>query len=197
MHIREASDSDLEIVLQIERDAFGTEEEALLVRDLLHDKSAKPALSLLAFKDDAAVGHILFSNAHLEPQSPLQIALLAPMAVHPDHQKQGIGGQLIRHGLNSLRQSGVDLAFVLGDPNFYGRFGFEPAHKQGFHAPYPIPEEQLDAWMVYVLKPGGVGSFQGTVICADSISEAPVPWSPKIRRVVGRRLSPALAPFAS
>ena len=65
MFIREASDSDLKDVLRVERLAFGHDDEAELVRALLSDPSAKPILSLLAFKGDVAVGHILFTTAHL------------------------------------------------------------------------------------------------------------------------------------
>ena len=65
MHIREASSSDLEDVLLVERAAFGSDQEAELVTNLLGDPSANPVLSLLAFKDDRPVGHILFTKAHL------------------------------------------------------------------------------------------------------------------------------------
>ncbi|WP_201026082.1 GNAT family N-acetyltransferase [Mastigocoleus testarum] len=65
MQIREASNSDLEDVLLVERLAFGEEEEAELVKNLLSDRSAYPILSLLAFQDDRPVGHILFTKAHL------------------------------------------------------------------------------------------------------------------------------------
>ena len=63
MFIREALDSDLNDVLSVESLAFGQEQEAKLVRDLVSDPSAKPILSLLAFKDNVAVGHILFTTA--------------------------------------------------------------------------------------------------------------------------------------
>jgi putative acetyltransferase len=103
MHIRETSDLDLEDILFVERAAFGHDTEAELVRELLNDPSAKPLLSLLAFKDDKAVGHILFTTARL-PKNPntASIALLAPLAIVPDYQKQGIGGKLIERGLEIL-----------------------------------------------------------------------------------------------
>ena len=62
MQIRKAVEIDLNDVLLIERLAFGYDKEANLVRELLHDPSAKPVLSLLAFKKDRAVGHILFTT---------------------------------------------------------------------------------------------------------------------------------------
>ena len=72
-------------VLFVERVAFGHDKEAGLVRDLLDDPSAKPILSLLAFKDDRAVGHILFTTARLtKTQNKASIAILAPLAIVPD-----------------------------------------------------------------------------------------------------------------
>ena len=110
--IREAVDSDLEAVLQIERAAFGSDEEADLVEDLLGDVSARPLLSLIALMDKEPSGHILFTHASLDPDTGLKAALLAPLAVTPEHQKMGIGGSLIREGLKRLQASGTDLVFV-------------------------------------------------------------------------------------
>ncbi|MDJ0898060.1 MAG: N-acetyltransferase [Xenococcus sp. MO_188.B8] len=172
MLIREATDSDLNDMLSVERLAFGRDEEAELVRALLNDPSAKPILSLLAFKGDLAVGHILFTTAHLtNNQKTTAIALLAPLAVVPDAQKQGIGGKLIARGLQLLSRSGIDLVFVLGHPEYYPRHGFKPAGCLGLEAPYPIAHENSDAWMVQALRPGVIGSVYGKVICADALNK--------------------------
>ena len=171
MHIREASDSDLDDVLLVERAAFGEDEEAQLVRNLLADPSARPTLSLLAWKEDRAVGHILFTKARLDnTQATASIALLAPLAVVPDAQRQGIGGKLIERGLQLLSQSGVALVFVLGHPEYYPRHGFQPAGGLGLEATYPIAEENADAWMVQALQPDVIGSTSGKVTCADALN---------------------------
>jgi len=172
MIIREASDSDLNDVLFVERVAFGHEEEAELVRDLIDDPSAQPIVSLLAIKNDRAVGHILFTTARLtEIPNTASIAILAPLAIVPDSQKQGIGGKLIEKGLHRLSISGIDLVFVLGHPDYYPRHGFKPAGRLGFEAPYPIPDEHADAWMVQALRPNVIGSVGGKVICADALNK--------------------------
>ncbi|VEP12159.1 Uncharacterized N-acetyltransferase YjhQ [Hyella patelloides LEGE 07179] len=172
MYIREASDSDLNEVLLIERSAFGQDQEAELVRELLGDSSAKPILSLLAFKSDRPVGHILFTTAHLtNSKNTTSIAILAPLAIVPDAQKQGIGGKLIERGLQLLSKSGVDLVFVLGHPEYYPRHGFKPAGCLGFEAPYPISNENSDAWMVQALRPNVIGSVFGKVVCADALNK--------------------------
>ena len=83
MIIRKALYSDLDNVLFVERAAFGSDEEANLVRDLLGDDSAKPIVSLLAFQENRAVWHILFTKACIESKAPLSISILAPLAVGP------------------------------------------------------------------------------------------------------------------
>ena len=176
MIIREATGSDLEDVLNVEKEAFGYDKEANLVRDLLSDPSARPLYSLIAFRDDKAVGHILFTSARLENmQEGASLSILAPLAVIPGFQKQGIGGRLIERGLRHLAASGVDLVFVLGHPDYYPRFGFKPAGARGFEAPYPIPEKHADAWMVQELHKGVIGSVSGKVRCADMLDK-PEHW---------------------
>jgi putative acetyltransferase len=65
---------------------------------------------------------------------------------------------------------GVELVFVLGHPGYYPRHGFTPAGVLGFHAPYPIPEKNADAWMVQELHPGVIGRARGKILCADAIN---------------------------
>jgi putative acetyltransferase len=176
MEIREALDTDLKDVLRVEKDAFGYDKEANLVNDLLGDSSAKPYFSFLAFSNNRAVGHILFTSAQLEGnQHDVSISLLAPLAVVPEFQKQGVGRKLIEHGLQHLTNFGVDLVFVLGHPEYYPQYGFKTAGIQGFDAPYPIPEEHANAWMVQELRPGVIGSVSGKIRCADMLNK-PQHW---------------------
>jgi len=173
MKIRETTPSDLADILQVERAAFGQDEEANLVKALLSDVSAKPTYSLLAFENDQPVGHILFTAGGLQTtEKNLSISLLAPLAVIPDFQKQGIGGMLIQSGLKHLRKMGVELVFVLGHPTYYPRYGFTPAGVQGLEAPFLISEENENAWMVQELKPGVLANVSGKVRCADKMNKS-------------------------
>jgi putative acetyltransferase len=173
--IKKASAADLDGVLSVEHDAFGSDEVANLTRDLLEDSSSQPLISLLAFHENQAVGHILFTKARLDSNESLQVSILAPLAVIPDFQKQGVGGQLIRKGLTLLSESSVDLVFVLGHIEYYPRHGFKPAGVLGLKAPYPIPEEVADAWMVQALRPDVLNNCTGTIICADAMDK-PEHW---------------------
>ncbi|NIA68853.1 N-acetyltransferase [Pelagibius litoralis] len=176
MIIRETLESDLPALLDINRLAFGEDDEAALVQDILGDPSAEPTLSLIAFDGERPVGHILFSRARLsEPDSSKSLAILAPLAVVPDAQRQGIGGRLIESGLAQLTKSGVDLVFVLGDPDYYQRHGFRPAGRQGLNAPYPVSDEHADAWMVQGLREGAIDTAGGRVVCCD-VLDRPELW---------------------
>ena len=113
VHVRETDDSDLNDILDVETQAFGYDKEAELVRQLLSDETAAPVVSLLAMHENEAVGHILFTKATIEGTAPTPLVyILAPLAVKPDFQKQGIGGILIREGLRKLKEIGVEMVMV-------------------------------------------------------------------------------------
>ncbi len=175
MHVRNACDSDTPAIADIVRAAFGAvsgQEIADLIADLLADPSAYPLVSLVATVDTTIVGHILFTSAHIQlSQRMVSAAILAPLAVHPTHQRQGIGSRLIEAGLKQVQATGVELVFVLGHPGYYPKYGFSPAGIQGFDAPYPIPPEDASAWMVQELHPGIIGHVRGHVICAKALDD--------------------------
>ena len=180
MIIREANTADLKNLLEINLLAFGEEEGpevVQMVKDLLNDPSAEPLLSLVAEADNQElIGHILFTRAMIEAREEINTTILAPLAVLPGYQKQGIGGLLIREGLRLLTKSETDLVFVLGHPEYYPRHGFITAGVEGFDAPYPIPEEVAGAWMVQQLKPNLIGRVKGKVACAKAM-DRPEYWS--------------------
>jgi predicted N-acetyltransferase YhbS len=175
MNIRRATESDRTAIENIHLSAFGQEEGeqiAGLVTALMGDVTGDPRLSLVAEQDGKLVGHILFTNVTLDPEQPgIAARSLAPLAVRSDDQGQGIGSALIREGLKQLTASNVDLVFVLGDPGYYTRYGFQPAGPFSLHAPYPIPPAHADAWMVQALKPGVLGHIEGTVRCAEALNQ--------------------------
>jgi predicted N-acetyltransferase YhbS len=147
--VRTASESDRQAISNIVIAAFGAEEGNEingLIADLLADPSTQPLLSLVAAADDNAVGHILFTNAWIKhSQRMISSTILAPLSVHPEYQRQNIGGLLIQEGRKRLKAIGVELIFVLGHPDYYPKYGFSAAGTWGFVAPYPIPPEHADA----------------------------------------------------
>lgn len=173
IEIREARPDDLPAIHALLTAAFGAEEAPRIIQlvdEALADPNARPLLSLVAVHAKRVVGHILFTHAEVHTGSePVAASLLAPMAVHPDAQGQGIGGGLIAAGCKALEAMGVGLVFVLGHPGYYPRSGFEPAGARGFTAPYPIPAEHAAAWMVRAVRPGLLGQVTGQVRCAAAL----------------------------
>ena len=129
------------------------EENLLPVLRALH--AGKSDVLSLVYFDEEIVGHVAFSECGT-PEYPNKFSLLAPLAVSPSKQKQGIGSELARHGLQILSEKGVMKAFVLGDPNYYGRFGFEP--EPGVLPPYELPTEWAAAWQSMALSDTAVNA---------------------------------------
>jgi predicted N-acetyltransferase YhbS len=178
LSIRSAHPGDLPAILATHRDAFGlaSAEIERLVCELLADPTAQPVVSLLAEVQDTVVGHVLLTTAMIEPAGHRCTAyLLAPLAVVGGHQRQGVGGALIRESFTRSVRAGIDLIFVLGHPNYYPRFGFRPAGELGLVAPYLIEPQNAPAWMVHELKPGVIGTVQGKVCCAVAL-DRPEYW---------------------
>jgi putative acetyltransferase len=174
LNIRETTPADIKDILYVEREAFQRDSEVNIARDMLSDPSAKPRVSLLAFVKNQPVGHILFTRGYIEGNPRICVSFLAPLAVIPNFQKQGIGGALIKEGITRLSKMGVDLVFVIGHPEYYPRFGFSPASKLGFQPTYPLPSEVADAWMVLALRPNIIGATSGKIICCDVMNKPEV-----------------------
>jgi putative acetyltransferase len=137
--IRPEEPKDIEQVRQIVRAAFPTEAESQLV-DALR-ANGKAVISLVAVSTEDVLGHILFSPVSTTPPGEAKGIGLAPVAVRPDVQSQGIGSGLIREGLRLCKELGVDYCVVLGDPNYYQRFGFEKASSFGMRNEYGVDQE--------------------------------------------------------
>ena len=141
--IRAATAADAETVDTIIRAAFagtdfGHQGEAELMRMI--DADGDALVSLVAERDGAIVGHILFSRMDVEADgAALSGAGLAPVSVVPDLQGQGIGDALIRAGLDALREQGVAISFVLGHDAYYPRFGYSPDLAARFASPFAGP----------------------------------------------------------
>ena len=132
-------DKHIDAVRDIVRAAFPTEAESKLV-DALR-ANGKAVISLVAVSDEKVLGHILSSPVSTTPSIEERGLGLAPVAVHPEAQSQGIGSQLIREGLRVCEESGFDYCVVLGGPKFYRRFGFEKASAHGLQNEYGVDEE--------------------------------------------------------
>jgi putative acetyltransferase len=132
LSVREEAAADHARVDTIVEAAFEQPQEAALVRALRD--SAEPQLSLVAELRGEVVGHVFFSPVTIEgASSALPVGGLAPLAVDPAVQRRGAGSALVRAGLQACGALGWQAVFLLGDPAYYSRFGFQLAAPLGFH----------------------------------------------------------------
>ncbi|HEX6987312.1 MAG TPA: N-acetyltransferase [Planctomycetaceae bacterium] len=156
--IRPEAEADREAVRQVNRLAFGGKAEARLV-DRLRD-GGHARVSLVAELGGAVVGHVLFSGLPIVTERGTVPALsLAPLAVLPGHQRQGVGSELVRRGLEVCRERGHRIVLVLGHPVFYPRFGFSADLARPLESPFGGGE----AWMATELVPGALENVSGRV----------------------------------
>jgi putative acetyltransferase len=107
-------------------------------------------LSLVAVENGKVVGHIAFSPVEIRSEEgTVETVGLAPLAVLPEYQQKGIGLHLVEWGLQELQAAGHKIVFVLGDPNYYRRFGFVPAARYRIRWEHKAPDE---AFMVKELR---------------------------------------------
>ena len=155
--IRPETEADHDTVAALVRAAFGGEDEVVLIARLRSDGDA--LVSLVAVEGGAILGHILFSPLAVEIDGmPVSAAALAPVAVRPDRQGQGIGAQLIEAGLEACRVAGIAAVIVLGHPAYYPRFGFSADLARKLRAPF-----SGDAFMAVALVPGALDGDAGSV----------------------------------
>ena len=143
--IRAARDGDREAIRWLCEEAFGQPDEGKLVDALVAD--GDDVLELVAEKDGQIVGHVLFSTLMVESQNRSYSAVaLAPLAVSPTVQKQGIGSALVEEAHRQLRLAGETLSVVLGDAAYYGRFGYTHARAAGFDCEWQGEHLQALDW---------------------------------------------------
>jgi putative acetyltransferase len=120
--------------------------------------------------DDAVVGHILFTPVVVESAGRRVVGMgLAPMAVLPDRQRQGVGSQLVRRGLDILRERGCPFVVVVGHPEYYPRFGFEPASTHGLTSQWKgVPDA---AFMVVILDVHAMAGVSGVARYREEFNE--------------------------
>jgi putative acetyltransferase len=126
--VRFEQPADAAAVREVNELAFGSPVEGRIVERL---RGAPDSLSLVATRNDVVIGHILFTAVGLEPPAGFRVAGLGPMSVRPEDQRSGVGSRLIRAGLEACREHGYSAVVVVGHPDYYPRFGFEPAHTRG------------------------------------------------------------------
>jgi putative acetyltransferase len=167
--IRPEHPDDISAVHAINEKAFGQPTEANIVDTLR--AACLDAISLVAVSSDQVVGHIFFTPVTIQSEmEAIQGMGLAPMAVVPECQRQGIGSRLVEAGLEILRQQACPFVIVLGHPEYYPRFGFVPASEHDLTCQWEgVPD---DAFMVLILDEASMAGVSGVARYRDEFDEA-------------------------
>jgi putative acetyltransferase len=162
--IREQRDTDDDAVRDVLTQAFGAPKVAELAAQLRTrpDRGA----GLVADIGGELVGHVQLSTSWVDaPVQLVEVLVLSPLGVRPDHQRQGLGSALVGHALQHAELLGAPLVFLEGDPRYYSRLGFERASDHGFSRPsVRIPDP---AFQVVVL-PGWTAAMSGALVYNDT-----------------------------
>ena len=159
--VRPEKAEDIGAIRKLNKKAFKGNDESKLIDAIRGSDGFIPGLSLAAEKDGKIVGHILFSPVKIKgPAGAAPALALAPMAVLPAFQNQGIGTELVKRGLEECRKLGHKIVVVVGHAGYYPRFGFVKAGEKGLQLPFEAPEE---IFMALELVPGALDEVKGTV----------------------------------
>ncbi len=159
--VRPETPLDYPKVYELNNVAFGRAEEAKLVDRLRSSSAFVTDLSLVATVANKVVGHILLSKIEIVNDTQKDIGLsLAPMAVSPSMQKQGIGSALINEGLARAKDAGYKFIVVLGHETFYPKFGFTPTNRWNIRAPFNVP---ATSFMALELQEDALEKISGIV----------------------------------
>ena len=163
IEIRDERPDDIATVREVNRRAFGQEQESNIV-DALRTNGGV-LLSLVAIMDDRAIGHIIYSPVSVGDM--VKGAALGPMAVLPEHQRQGIGSKLVEAGNRKMKDAGYPFIIVVGHAEYYPRFGFRPASQYGIKCEWDLPD---DVFLVRILDLAKMQGVYGLAKYRDEFS---------------------------
>ncbi|MDB2390200.1 N-acetyltransferase [Alphaproteobacteria bacterium] len=172
MNIRLALETDLNTIQTVVETAFSDEENKVIsnfVSDLAKETTNPSIKSLIAEIDNQVIGYVSYSPIFFKSDTATSGYILAPLAVSPKHQKQGIGSNLIKFGIEMLTNDGVGILLVYGDPDYYGRFGFKEEIGRSFVPPYPL--EHPFGWTGMMLNGTAVPNTPIKFECVEALSK--------------------------
>ena len=132
---------DVSAIGMVIEKAFCDEENKLIMNLVveLSEETISPSIkSLVAEVNNQVIGYVSYSPIYLKSDTNITGYILAPLAVSPEHQKQGVGSNLINAGIDMLTKDGAGVLLVYGDPAYYGRFGFKEEIGRSFVPPYTL-----------------------------------------------------------
>ncbi len=172
MNIRIATNQDRDDIKTIYSSAFPKGESELVLKlaiDLLSDNTTPQTIALVAETDDSVVGHVAFSPVVVDNNEHCQAYILAPLAVQPACQKRRIGSALIEYGMRQLSAMGVNIVFVYGDPEYYGRFGFNADAAGNYTTPYNL--QYPFGWQAIIRNECAIEKAPAAISCVNALCD--------------------------
>lgn len=166
--------------------------EHLVVNNIHKDKKSIEELELVAVYNQEIIGHIVYTKGHVKGSDNKTFITFGPVSIMPQFQGKGIGSKLISLSLslNKAMKLGYSAVFIIGDHNYYSRFGFEPASKYGIHMEGIPIEDEAPFFMVKVLEKGDLNDVSGYYVfdeCYDvssaEVDEFDKGFEPKVKEV--------------
>ena len=164
VYIREELPTDVRGIDSLIREVFGNEDEVRLVQ-LLRDRG-ELVVSLVAVASGEIIGHVAASPATVGDENK-EIVGIAPLSVRGTHRRQGIGSSLMSAVLEKVKELDYVAAVLLGDPDYYPRFGFKIASQFNLDNEY----NATDAFMAIEIQSGALASVNGTVQYSSAFSD--------------------------
>ena len=166
IRIRNENPEDIPLIASLLKKSFKRDAEAKLADRLR--RACADHLSLVADENGAIVGHIMFSPVQIQNHRAVKGMGLAPMAVLPAFQGRGVGTQLVKKGLQILAGKGCPFVIVLGHPDYYPRFGFQPASRYNIKSQWDgVPDE---AFMIIVMDEEAMRNVSGTAAFGEEFN---------------------------
>lgn len=164
----------IQLFTKVFSDSEGQSEGELigdLVLNLIDKTAPQDIFGYVAVEKDQIIGCIFFTRLSFE--SPVKTFILAPVAIHTDHQGQGIGQKLINFGISQIKEKGIELIFTYGDPNYYSKVGFESITEDIAKAPFEL--SQPEGWLCQSLIKSKVEPLPGKPRCVEAFNK-PAYW---------------------
>jgi len=139
-----------------------------LAYDLMTSTNTHNLYCFVATEDNKVIGSIIFTKLTFE--SKVNAFLLSPVAVHTDYQGKGIGQKLIKFGLNTLKENGIELVFTYGDPNFYTKVGFSLINEKLINAPFKLTHPE--GWLGQSLLSDKIEPISGNSHCVEALNKS-------------------------
>lgn len=169
---REATSLDRDAIRDLHLLAFPEGEGqavASLATSLLSEETHPATFGLVAENEEKVIGHIGFSPVTLEGDKEWSGYILAPLGVDPERQRRGVGSALVERGIERLQTSGVNVLFVYGDPDYYGRFGFGGDVASTYSPPYEL--QYPHGWQALVFTGSVASSSRRRLSCVASLRD--------------------------